>query len=491
MQLLRPIFFILILLVTSFTPVRSAEIAVLMSSDAKVYADALEGFSEVVRDQTVTVQTLSGHPDEQRDQLKKLRSVIEPDILFVIGTSALQAVAGEINHIPIVHAMVFNPFRILPNSGKNITGISMSPSAEQTIALLRELNPKYHRVGIMLDSSKSEPAFLQVRSVFQRRRLQLVARDIRSVSAIGGALKSLEDKIDILWLWPDETVLTDEVLQRIFLFSFTRKVPVLGLTERHTEMGALLSLSYGNAKDMGRQAGETIKRLLDHSKPAAASQITPRQLKLTVNFKTARKLDVPLPNTIIRRADNVVKAPVYRDGDWWVFRIEIIDASGAPKTEVHRVVYNQDRFETEDPSFLTGGDSPGTPTFLPFASVYLTDPAKKWLDFPLIPGKKWSFRYKQIAFRQSGTPRTEIGMVYAHAEVIGKPPHLVKTAAGNFETVEIWRTEQVPNRAELTYFYSPQTQSVVKLRAEIFGGQQFQLELIAHGNAGHVASGSR
>ena len=486
MQILLYIYFILILLLSGVAPVRGGDVAVLMSSDAKVYLEVLERFREVVLHQTVNVQTLRNHPDGWRDQLKKLRTVIEPDIIFAIGTSALQAAAAEIINIPIVHAMVFNPFSALPNPAKKVIGVSMNPSVAHVISLLRELNPKYRRIGTMVDPSISGPVLSQARSAFQKEGLQLVTRDIRSASEIGGALKSLENEMDILWLWPNELFLTDEILQRIFLFSFARKVPVLGLSERQTDMGALLSLSYRSAKDMGRMAGEAVNKLIDNSESTLPSNIAPRTLKLTVNFKTARKLDVEVPDTIVRRADNVVKAPVYRDGDWWVFRIKINDGNSATKTEVHRVMFKEGKFESTDPSFLTGVDKAGTPFFLPFASVHVTDPARNWLNFPLIPGKKWSFRYTQ----RNGTfivhDQRSSGIVQAHAEVVGKPSHLIETQAGKFEAIEIWRIEYVPDRAELTYFYSPESQSVVKLRAEIFGNntQQFDLELTAYGNGG-------
>ena len=155
MRLLRFTCFILILLIRNIAPVCGGEVAVVMSSDAKVYLEVLEGFREVVRHQTVNVQTLTNHPDGWRDQLRKLRTVIEPDIIVAIGTSALQAAAAEITNIPIVHAMVFNPFSALPNPAKKVIGISMNPSAAQVIALLRELNPKYRRVGTMVDPSRA------------------------------------------------------------------------------------------------------------------------------------------------------------------------------------------------------------------------------------------------------------------------------------------------------------------------------------------------
>jgi putative ABC transport system substrate-binding protein len=472
----------------------SADIAVVMSSNASLYQEALEGFKEVVRHQLVSIQTLPSQPEGWRDQLRKLRTVVEPDMVFAIGTSAFQAMATERTNIPIVHAMVFNPFDAVPDTTKNVIGIGMNPSAGQVISVLRELGPKYRRVGIMLDPSKSGPLVLQAQSVFEKEGLRLVLRHIRSAGEIGAALKSLENQTNVLWLWPDERFLTDEILQRIFLFSFARKIPVLGLSERQTAMGALLSLSYGSAKDLGRQAGEAVNRFLNDGRSTKMSHIIPRQLRLTVNFNTARKLDIAFPETIISRADNVVREPVYRNGDWWVFRIKIIDANGVTKTEIHRVLFKNSKFESDDPNFLTGGDVVGTPFFLPFASVYLTDPGRKWLDFPLIPGKRWSFRYSQRTghhFVQGGFG--SLGTVNAHAEVIGKPSHLIETPAGKFETIEIWRTEYVGDRADLTYFYSPQSQSVVRLRAEVFANnaQQFELELIAYGNGGTMGKDIR
>jgi putative ABC transport system substrate-binding protein len=472
-------------------PLRAQNVAVVMSSDASAYQEALEGFKETTRHRIVGVQTLKDNPASWHDEIKKLRSKIEPDLVFVIGTSALQAVAGEITNIPVVHAMAFNPFAVANSSAKNITSISMIPAVNQSISLLKELNPKYRRVGVMFDPNRSGPLFSQARTVAQKENLQLIAREIRSPGEIAGALKSLENEIDVLWLWPDEAFLADDILQRIFLFSFERKIPVLGLSERHTQMGAVLSLSYGNAKDMGRQAGEVANKLLGDIKVASVPAIPLRETKLTVNLKTAHKLGVDVPDSIIQRADNAVKAPVYKEGDWWVFRINMIDPSGATKTEVHRVMFNNDKFASDDPSFLSGGDVAGTPYFLPFASVYLTDPARRWLDFPLVAGKKWSFRYRVRGGGFAGGPRFSFKSADADAEVIGKASHPIETAAGKFVAIEIGRTDNVGGI--LAYYYSPQSQSVVKLRARGSGYQkgQYELELIAYGNGGNMGKDLR
>ena len=485
MRLLAPLFlFILAIFPAS---VCAQKIAVVMSSDAAPYQEALEGFREVVRHRITSVQIHQKDPSGWSQQVKRLRSVIEPDLVFVIGTSALQAVATEITNVPIVHAMAFNPFagKDIENK-KNITGISMIPGVNQSISLLQELNPKYRRIGVIYDPIRTSPLFIQARTLGHKENLQLVAREIRSAADIGGALKSLENEIDVLWLWPDDLYLGADILQRIFLFSFERKVPILGLSERHTQMGAVLSLSYANARDMGRQAGESANKLLLDPGSIQPPAIAARQTTLTVNLKTARKLGVNVPESIIRRADNAVKAPIYQDGDWWVFRINTLYPDGRSEIEDHRVTFKNGKFESEHSSFLTGGDLAGTPSFLPFASVFVDDPTKKWLDFPLLPGRLWQFSYPSASYIGGRNRRT-----LAVAEVIGKTEKPIATAAGTFEAIEISRHDQLNPAAFSTYFYSPQTKSVVKLKAEIdatdrrSSGRRFELELIGYGSERH------
>ena len=92
--------------------------------------------------------------------------------------------------------------------------------------------------------------------------LQLVAREVARPRRSLPALESLQDGIDALWIVPDETILAQAVVQQMLLFSYRRKIPVLGLSDRHAQMGALLSLSFASGEDIGRQAGESAKAVL-------------------------------------------------------------------------------------------------------------------------------------------------------------------------------------------------------------------------------------
>jgi ABC-type uncharacterized transport system substrate-binding protein len=466
-------------------PVRAENIAVVLSSDAAPYQEALEGFREVVRHRIAGVQILQkDNPAAWQQQLKKLRSEIEPDLLFVIGTSALQLVSEDIKNRPVVHALAFNPFSGTA-ARKNVHGISMIPTANQAISLLKELNAKIRRVGTIYDPSRSGFLISQARAAFQKNGLQLVAQEAHAVSDIGAALKLLEAEIDALWMWPDEMFLADDIVQRILLFSFERKVPVLGLSERHTEIGALLSLSYGSAKDMGRQAAELANSVLGEGRLVSMPLVPLRQIRVTLNLKSARRLDIEMPASIIQRADNAIKAPVYLDGDWWVFRTRIISDSGRVQESIGRVTYENGKFDSEDPRLLTGGDTVGTPGFLPFATLYFADPQRRWLEFPLMPGKTWGFGYHRKRIGKTASH----GWSTANVEVSGHLLETIKTPSGDLPAIRIERTDTVDGVGYLTYFYSPKTKSVIRVTAERSSGiysipsqTKYELDLLDYGH---------
>jgi hypothetical protein len=373
--------------------------------------------------------------------------------------------------------MVFNPSNIIGTRAKNVTGASMNVSVDKTFKLLKQLGPKLQRVGVVYNPAKTGYLVEQAKRAIRETGIQLISRQIQSSREAIKAVESLQDKIDALWILPDETILASEVTRYMLLFSYRNKVPLLGLSERQTEMGALLSLSHGSNKDIGRQAGEMANSILSGTKPAGIPYATARQVKLTVNLKAARKLGIEIPKSIWQMADNVVKAPVYKDGDWWVFRFK---EKGNPPVDYH-VTYQNGKFESDDPDFLAGLDFP------PLVSVNLNDPQRRDFEFPLVTGKKWSFQYPLESLnlsRLGGRWRD------AEAKIIGPVVQPVETQAGKFTVIEIrrsdtWETWRQSAEANLIYFYSPETKSVVKItgnQTDASLQSDYEIELINYGH---------
>ncbi len=285
----------------------AADVAVVMSADVDAYAQALKGFKATVRHRIVAEYNMEGDFDRGRKQVAEITKV-KPDLILAVGIWALQVVAKQATSIPVVYAMVLNPPSVIGNGAKNITGASMNVPVEQTLRVLKQLGPQIRRVGVMFDRTKTGYLVARAEAVARDEGLALVAREIRSAKEAISALDALgEQGVDALWVLPDETNLAPAVLQQMLLFSYRRRVPLIGLSENQAQMGAVLSLSFASSEDIGRQAGELANSILAGKAPAEVPYTTARRVRLTVNLKAAQKLGMEIPKSILAAASGVIQ----------------------------------------------------------------------------------------------------------------------------------------------------------------------------------------
>jgi hypothetical protein len=164
------------------------------------------------------------------------------------------------------------------------------------------------------------------------------------------------------------------------------------------------------------------------------------------------------------RPGPAVAAPGYANGDQWVYRV--VRQTG--KDEQIRITYRNGKFEHDNQEIFDGTI---------WANVYRSDSEYKPLNFPLIPGNSWSYRYQATDASGRRSWRN------AEVRVVGPIAEPLKTPAGQFKAIEIQRFETWGRaQRKTTYFYSEDTRSVVKLTGDISsaaaGSQQYDMELI-------------
>jgi putative tryptophan/tyrosine transport system substrate-binding protein len=289
------------------SPAPEGRVAVLMSAKVDEYEDALRGFKGTVAHRIVAMYDMEADLDRGRKQLTDIESKVKPDLIFAVGVWALQVVVGRPSSVPVVYAMVLNPPSIIGTESRNITGASTNVPVEQPIWLLKQLQPQVKRVGVIFSRAKTGYLMTRAQAVARSEGLELVAREISSPRDAVGALESFGDGIDALWIAPDETVLSQNIVQQMLLFAYRRKIPVVGLSDRHAEMGALFALSYASSEDVGRQAGELAQTILGGRAAADVPYTSARKLFLTVNLRAAHKLGLEIPRAILARATNVIQ----------------------------------------------------------------------------------------------------------------------------------------------------------------------------------------
>ncbi len=289
-------------------PALGADVAVLMSADVDAYREALHGFKQTLPHRIVAEYDMEGDFGRGQRIVREIVNEVKPDLILAVGLWALQVIQREGVDIPVTFSMVLNPPSVLREDIKNITGASMNVPVGEPLRLLKQLGDRVQRVGVVFNRAKTGYLVDRARAEARVQGLEIVMREVTSPKAATRAINALrEEGVDAFWIWPDETVLDPKVVEYALLVSYRHGVPLLGLSERQAQMGALLSLSFGSSEDIGRQAGEIASGILRGHSPEELPYTTARELKLTVNLKAAEKLGLDIPQSLVAEADTVIQ----------------------------------------------------------------------------------------------------------------------------------------------------------------------------------------
>jgi hypothetical protein len=187
-------------------------------------------------------------------------------------------------------------------------------------------------------------------------------------------------------------------------------------------------------------------------------------------------------NALILFAQEQANKPNYKDGDFWQYKVTekgFRTQSTRALDGVYELTYRPDRIAIR----LEGGEKSEVQQAVgELRKMLAVDDERQLLHFPLSVGKKWSTQYRQETSNGVRNLTTE-------TDVTGFEE--ITTTAGKFSAFKIERwggAAGVPRRGkqpgsktrhyEWTYYYSPQTQSIVKYTYEDEDGGTREIELV-------------
>ncbi len=291
-------FFTLLLLPAPPAEAAGRDVAVLLREEVPVYRRFADRFVRTCECSARRV-ALGTDPAAAAAEVRSLR----PAAVVAVGRSGLQAASRHLTDLPLIHALVVNPHLVVPEGAPPPPGAPLDVDPAESLALLAELAPQARRVAVVHDPSLTAPAAAAAARAATRLGLTL---DVRTATDAAGALRAVGEVLpaaDAVLLLPDRTVLRPEILDHLLLQALERRVPVMGLSERHVRRGALFSLSVA-PEDVAVEAATLIEGLLaGESRPPPGR----RRLRLHLNLRTAGRLGLQVPDTVRHRAAGVVR----------------------------------------------------------------------------------------------------------------------------------------------------------------------------------------
>jgi len=239
---------------------------------------------------------------------------LSPDIVLAGGTLGVTAVQIASRTVPIVFAAVTDPVGAgfvdsLSRPGGQVTGFMIYEYSLSTkwLELLKQIAPSVTRVAVLRDAVN--PAGIAMFGVIQAAAqsfgLQVSPIGTQNADEVGRAIGAFAGSPNGgLIVTPSASATIHRNL--IVTLAARFKLPAVYTFRYIVADGGLLS--YGpDLVDQFRLAAGYVDRILKGAKPADLPVQAPTKYELVLNLKTAKTLDLIVPQTVLARADEVIE----------------------------------------------------------------------------------------------------------------------------------------------------------------------------------------
>jgi putative ABC transport system substrate-binding protein len=255
----------------------------------------------------------------QYDRLPALAAdLVRREVTVIVATGgsvSAQAAKAATSTIPIVFTGGGDPVRdglvaSLNQPGGNLTGTNLLTIeiGSKRLGLLRELIPNATTIAVLLNPQSPEVGqHLQdvqraARSLGQQIQVLNAANEEEIDSAFSAMAR---ERPDALLLDPDPFLSVSRREQIVTLANHYR-IPALYDWRESAEAGGLASYGPSHTEPY-RLVGIYTGRILKGAKPADLPVIQSTKFELVINLRTARRIGLEIPPTLLARADEVIE----------------------------------------------------------------------------------------------------------------------------------------------------------------------------------------
>jgi len=231
------------------------------------------------------------------------------DVIVAAGP-ALAALKQATSTIPVVMAGAEDPVGLgvvksLGHPGTNFTGLSNQAveASVKKLELLKEIVPGPAAVAVLWDP-QSLLSWRALETAARQRGWKLLSFEVRDLAAVETAIKAAAGARAGALLPVGGLVYRHA--RRIAELAVTSRLPAIYTNP--AQVGNVGLISYGADLDViWARAAVFVDKIFKGAKPADLAVEQPTKFNLVVNLKTAKALDITIPQSVLLRADEVIQ----------------------------------------------------------------------------------------------------------------------------------------------------------------------------------------
>ena len=236
------------------------------------------------------------------------------NVILAGGTVPALAAKQATKTIPIVFVNVADPLGVglvmsLARPGGNITGTSTinSELTSKRLGLLKESVATVSRVAFLHNPSDASNVIFLKQLQNSARGLGLTIRlsEVRDPADFDRAFSAMaRERVNGLMVAAG--TLTSTHPKRIVDLVSKSRIPAMYGERRFVEVGGLMSYA-ANFTEQYRRAAAYVDKVLKGTKPADIPVEQPTKFELVINLKAAKQIGLTIPQSVLYRADKIIK----------------------------------------------------------------------------------------------------------------------------------------------------------------------------------------
>jgi putative tryptophan/tyrosine transport system substrate-binding protein len=233
-------------------------------------------------------------------------------VIVTAGPQPVRALLDAKVKSPIVFAILNDPIsdgfiQSLARPGGNLTGLSMSGTdlESKRLQILKDAVPALTKVLLLHDPSMGSTGLAEAKPSARTLGLELVVSEVsdddRFAEAFAGAVSQTVNGVVGM-----ASPFFNFHRKRLVELSSQHQLPSIWEAAAYVRDGGFLS--YGPSfSDMYRRSAGYVAKIIKGARPSELPVEQPTRFELAVNLKTAKRLGLTVPPTLLGRADEVIE----------------------------------------------------------------------------------------------------------------------------------------------------------------------------------------